>query len=182
MAARALIVVDIQNEYFPGGNLPLEGIEQAAENAARMIDFARKNQDLVVHIHHEMPMANAPIFAPGSDGLKINDAVAPVESEPVIQKHSPNAFLNTNLKEVLEENGVNEVLIVGAMSQMCIDATSRAAADMGYKLTVVHDACATRDLEFEGRTIPAAQVHDTIMAALEFAYGTVTTTKALTAA
>ncbi|BBI60848.1 hypothetical protein HSBAA_21540 [Vreelandella sulfidaeris] len=92
-------------------------------------------------------------------------------------KHFPNSFRETGLKALLDEQSIEEVVIIGAMSHMCIDATSRAASDFGYKTTIIHDACATMDLEFEGATVPASQVHATIMAALAFAYGTVTTTE-----
>ena len=91
-------------------------------------------------------------------------------------KNYPNSFLKSELKQVLDEKGVEELVIVGAMSHMCIDATTRAASDFGYKTTVVHDACATRDLEFRGQMVPAAQVHATLMSALAFAYATIVTT------
>ncbi|MBH8578998.1 isochorismatase family protein [Halomonas pacifica] len=94
----------------------------------------------------------------------------------MLPKHYPNAFLETGLKELLDKPGIEELVIIGAMSHMCIDATSRAASDLGDKTTIIHNACAALDLEFEGQAVPAAQVHATIMAALAFAYGTVTTT------
>jgi nicotinamidase-related amidase len=74
---------------------------------------------------------------------------------------------------MLDESGVEEVMVVGAMSHMCIAATARAAKDFGYNTVVVHDACATRDVEFSGVTVPAAQVHAANMSALAFAYGDV---------
>lgn len=67
---------------------------------------------------------------------------------------------------------VQEIVMVGAMSHMCVDAVVRAAADMGYPVTVLHDACATLGLSFGGVTVPAAQVHAAMMAAFEFGYGT----------
>lgn len=178
MSKRAIIVVDIQNEYFADGKLPLTGIEQAAAQAARVIEHARAAGYPVIHIHHEVPDPQASFFTPGSPGVEIHPSVAPRAAETVLLKHYPNAFLETGLKELLDKQGIEQVVIVGAMSHMCIDATSRAASDLGYATTIVHDACATLDLEFEGQTVPAAQVHATIMAALAFAYGTVTTTEA----
>jgi len=77
---------------------------------------------------------------------------------------------------MLDAKGIEEVVVIGAMSHMCIDATSRAASDFGYKTIVVHDACATRDLEFGGQVVPAAQVHAAQMAALGFAYAAITAT------
>lgn len=176
MSKRAVIVVDIQNEYFSSGKLPLVNIEQAAAKAAQVIDAARQNKDLLVHVHHEFPDPNASLFTPGSDGVNIHESVAPESDEPVILKNYPNSFLKTNLKERLDANGIEEVVVIGAMSHMCIEATSRAASDFGYKVTVLEDACATMDLEFNGVKVPAAHVHATAMAALEFAYASIKST------
>ena len=176
MSKRAIIVIDLQNEYWPGGNLPLEGIDAAAANAARVIAHGRKQGDLIVNIRHEMP--GAPVFVPGSTGAEINAAVTPAESEPVITKNFPNAFRETGLKALLDETGIEEVTVVGAMSHMCVDATVRAANDFGYATTTIHDACATRELEFNGATVPAAHVQTAMMSALAFFYGEVVSTDA----
>jgi len=176
MSARAIIVVDLQNEYLPSGKLPLVGIGEAAANAAKVIGAARAKGDMVIHVRHEALSAEAPFFVPGSRGVEINPVVQPTEGEPIVVKHYPNSFRGTELKQMLDAKSVEEVVIVGAMSHMCIAATSRAAADFGYKTVVVHDACATRDLEFNGLIVPAAQVHAANMAALAFAYGAVVAT------
>ena len=177
MSNRAIIVVDIQNEYFSGGKLPLEGIEKAAANAAKVIEHARSANDLVIYVQHESADPEIPFFTPGTPEVAIHPMVTPLEQETVVVKNFPNSFRETGLKALLDEQSIEDVVIIGAMSHMCIDATSRAASDFGYKTTVIHDACATMDLEFEGTTVPASQVHATIMAALAFAYGTVTTTE-----
>lgn len=176
MGKRAVVVVDLQNDYFPAGRLPLVDIEQAVTNAARVIDDARMKGDAVIHVRHEFIAPDAPFFAPGTEGARIHPAVAPLDGEPVVLKNYPNSFLKTGLKQMLDATGIEEVVVVGAMSHMCIDATTRAASDLGYKIFVVHDACATRDIEFGGLVVPAAQVHAALMAALAFAYATVTTT------
>ena len=176
MNKRAIIVVDLQNEYLATGKLPLVGIDTALANATRVIAAARAKGELVIHVRHEMAQAGAPVFVPGSDGVQIIPAVAPVEGESVVLKNYPNSFRDTVLQDTLKAGGIEEVVVVGAMSDVCIDATARAAADLGYDLTVVHDACATRDKAFGDSVVPAAQVHATIMSALEFGYGKVTTT------
>ena len=173
MSKRALIVVDIQNDYFAGGRCPLVGIDAAADNAARAIAAARDAGDLVVHIRHEFRTADAPFFAPGSHGAQIHPKAQSQDSETVVVKHFPNAFRDTGLKALLDKSGIEEVTIVGAMSHMCVDAATRAACDFGYKVTVVHDACATRDLTFNEVTVPAAQVHAAFMAALASSYAKV---------
>lgn len=178
MNKRAIIVVDLQNEYLPTGKLPLVGIESALKNAARVIAAARDNGELLIHVRHEFAQPGASVFVPGSDGVQIIPAVAPAEGETVILKNHPNSFRDTNLKQMLDDQGVEALVVIGAMSHMCIEATSRAAADFGYPVTVVNDACATMDLEFEGTQVPAAQVHAAAMAALAFAYATITNTDA----
>ncbi|NTE56109.1 cysteine hydrolase [Agrobacterium tumefaciens] len=181
MSKRAIVVVDLQNDYFPGGKYELVGINEAAKNAARVIEAARAKGDRVIHVQHIFPSKDAPFFTPGSEGIEINPAVAPREGETVVVKNYPNSFLKTELKEILDADGIEDVVVVGAMSHMCIDATTRAASDFGYKTTVVQDACATRDLEHEGITVPASSVHAAMMSALGFAYATITDTDAYVA-
>jgi len=177
MPKRALVLIDIQNDYFPGGKWTLSGIESAADNAAKVLAAARAAGDLVVHVRHEFPTAEAPFFAPGSEGAKIHPKTRNLDGEQVVLKHHVNSFRETDLKAILDRNGVEEVVICGAMSHMCVDAGTRAANDLGYQCVVVHDACATRDQEFEGTVVPAAQVHAAFMAALRFGYATLLTTE-----
>ncbi|MBN9025898.1 MAG: cysteine hydrolase [Rhizobiales bacterium] len=173
MSQRALIIVDLQNDYFPDGNFPLDGIDAAAANAAKVLEAARRSGDTVIHVQHHSQAPNAPFFVPGTRGVEIHAAVRPAEGEAVVTKNYPNSFRATTLKELLDRNGVEDVVIVGAMSHMCIAATGRAAADFGYRTTVIHDACATRALEFNGTVIPSAQVHAANMAPLAFGYAKV---------
>lgn len=175
MSRTALILVDIQNDYFDGGLWPVHQMEMVAEKAALLLEHARKEGMDVVHIHHEIPNENAPFFRPGSEGAKIHASVAPVEGEAVILKHRPNSFQGTDLNQELKDAGVTDVVICGAMSQMCIDATARAAADFGYKVTVVENACGAKEQVFNGRVIEAEQVHAAFMAPLAMSYGSVVT-------
>ena len=172
MSKRALILIDIQNDYFPGGRWTLHGIDAAADNAGKLLAAARQAGDLVVHIRHEFPTSDAPFFTPGSVGAQNHPKVKNVGEEPVVVKHQINSFRDTDLKDILDRHGIQEVIICGAMSHMCVDAATRAANDLGYRCTVIHDACASRDLEFNGTTIPAAQVHAAYMSALQFGYAT----------
>ena len=170
MSRSALIVIDIQKDYFPGGRWTLSGMDDAADNAGRLLAAARQAGDLVVHIRHEFPTTDAPFFAPGSEGAQIHEKAKNLESEPVVLKHFINSFRETKLKEILNSHDIQSVVICGAMSHMCVDAATRAANDFGYDCTVIHDACASRDLEFQGVKVPAAQVHAAFMAALQFGY------------
>ena len=176
MTQRALVIVDLQNDYFPDGSFPLDGIDAAAANAARVLEAARRAGDTVIHIQHQALSPESGFFVPGTPGVAIHAAVRPAEGETVVVKNYPNSFRATPLKEILDTAGIEDVVIVGAMSHMCIAATGRAAADFGYRTTVVHDACATRALEFDGVAIPSAQVHAANMAALAFGYAKVVAT------
>lgn len=182
MSKQALIVVDIQNDYFPQGKWPLAGAEAAADNAARLIEAFRQGADQVVHIRHEFTSDSAPFFTPGSEGAQLHPKVLNRADEPVVLKHFVNSFRETELQTVLDHHGIKHLVIVGSMSHMCIDGVARAAADMGYEVTVIHDACASRDLEFNGLVVPAAQVHAAFMSALGFAYANVVSTEQFLAA
>lgn len=175
MSKRAIIIVDLQNDYLTSGRFPLMGIDAALDNAARVVEAARQAGDLVINIRHESP-ADGPFFAAGTPGAEIVPIMAPREGETVLTKHYPNSFRETGLSDLLSSAGVDSVTVLGAMSHMCIDATARAAADLGYKTTIVEDACATRDLEFKDQVVSADKVHAAYMSALAFAYGEVVTT------
>lgn len=182
MAKQALILVDIQKDYFSQGKWPLAGADAAADNAARLLKAFRDAGDSVVHIRHEFTSEEAPFFTPGSDGAKLHPKVLNQGNEPVVLKHFVNSFRETELQSILDEQGIRELVVVGSMSHMCIDGITRAANDLGYSVTVIHDACASRDLEFNGLTVPAAHVHAAFMSALGFAYANVVSTDEFLAA
>ncbi|WP_442485618.1 cysteine hydrolase family protein [Aeoliella sp. SH292] len=170
MPRYALIVIDVQNDYFPGGRWALSGIDAAADNAARLLAAAREDGQLVVHIRHEFPTADAPFFAPGSEGAQIHPKAQNLPGEPVVLKHHINSYRETALNDILKQHDMKDVVICGAMSHMCVDAATRASNDLGYGCTVIHDACASRDLEFDGVKVPAEYAHAAFMAALQFGY------------
>ena len=175
MSKRALVLIDLQRDYFPGGLCTLHRADEAVEKAAQVLEAARAAGDYVVHVHHEFQSDDAPFFRPGSEGAFIHDRVKPLDGEDTVLKHQVNAFLETNLKELLDARGITYITFVGMMSHMCIDAATRAASDFGFSNIVIEDACATFDQEFGGRVVPAEDVHAAYMSALSFAYATVTT-------
>jgi nicotinamidase-related amidase len=174
---QALLLIDVQNDYFPGGAHTLAGIEAASANAGELLARFRDAGLPLIHVRHEFPTSDAPFFRPGTPGAEIHPSVAPAAGETVITKHAVNAFHCTDLKQRLDALGIDQLVIAGAMSHMCIEGATRAAADLGYKCGVIHDACATRDQEFAGRIVPAADVHAASMSALGFAYADVTALK-----
>jgi len=169
----ALILIDIQNDYFPGGAMELAGMSHAAVKARELLAAWRQERRPIFHVQHLALGPGATFFRPDTVGVEIHESVRPLPGEGLVRKHYPNAFRDTGLLEALTNAGVEEVIIAGAMSHMCIDATTRAGFDFGFTCTVIHDACASRDLVFEGGTIPAAQVHGAFMAALGMRYARV---------
>jgi nicotinamidase-related amidase len=168
-----LVLVDIQKDYFPGGRMELMGMEAAGSTASVLLELFRKNGWPTFHIQHISVNPGATFFLPDTPGAEIHDSVKPRSEDVLIQKNYPNSFRETDLYDSIKKTGVQQLVICGAMSHMCIDATTRAAADLGFRCTVIHDGCATRNLEFSGKTIPAEEVHGSFMAALGAAYAKV---------
>jgi nicotinamidase-related amidase len=169
----ALILVDIQNDYFPGGKMVLEGMEAASRKAAKLLRHFRQRKLPVFHIRHISVRPGATFFLPDSPGSEIHPSVAPLAGEVVVVKRFPNGFRETDLNERLKQAGAARIVFCGAMSHMCIDATVRAAADLGFACRVAHDACATRSLGFGSETVSAREVHAAFMAALASSYAEV---------
>ncbi len=172
----ALILVDIQNEYFEGGNIPLHQPEEAAAQAKRLITHFRDSSLPVFHVRHINSRPGAVTFLPDSIGSEIHMSVAPQGGETVIIKHFPSAFLQTGLAAELQRQDVDHIVICGMMSHMCIDTTVRAAQDHSFSVTLPEDACTTRALVWNGQVIPAETVHHTFMAALSGMFAQVVTT------
>ncbi len=170
---KALLLVDIQNDYFPGGRMELVGMKEAASQARALLAAFRQRQWPTYHIQHVSLRKGAAFFIPGTPGVEIHASIAPRPGETIINKHFPNSFRDTGLKERLAAAEVGELVVCRAMSHMCIDASSRAAVDHGFSCVVIHDACATRDLSFGETLIPARQVHAAFMAALASFYARV---------
>jgi len=166
----ALVIIDIQEFYFPGGKVPLSQPEAAAANARRLLDVFRARDWPVIHVRHE--------FEPGGD---IRPIVAPRSNETVITKHAVNAFLNTPLLELLQQQKIERLVLVGMQTHMCLEAAVRAARDSGFQCLVAHDACATRDLPFGDRMVAAADVHAATLATLQGTYAQVRSTAELLA-
>lgn len=163
---KVLVLIDIQNDYFPGGSMELTGMESAANNAAKVLQFFRENNTPVIHIQHLSIRPGSTFFIPETTGALIHQSVLPLKSETVINKHFPNSFRDTMLFQNLKDLRIEQIVFCGAMSHMCIDTTIRAAFDLGFKCQVVTDACATKDLYFAGVKIEAEKVHAAFMAAL----------------
>jgi len=157
----ALLVIDVQNFYFPGGRSELVEPEKAAEKAAIAIREARETGNPVIFIQHK-----------SAAGMEINNIVKPSEGEKIFVKTEVNSFLGTGLKEYIDALEADTLVICGMQTQMCVEAAVRAAHDFGYSVILLHDACATRNLKFGDREVSAADVHSSTLATLK-SYGTV---------
>lgn len=158
----ALVLIDIQEFYFDTTKMPLVGREEAAQKAAEILDYFRKNNMPVIHVRHE-------------GGGDIRPEVSPLEGEKVIEKKQVNAFLGTDLLDYLRSKGITRLVLAGMQTHMCLEGATRAAADYGFRCTVIGDACATRDLTYGDKTIKAEDVHYSTLATLE-TYAKVMTT------
>lgn len=164
--SRTLLIVDIQNDYFPDGAMPLVGADSAGAAAVTVLASFRRTEDPVVHVQHVWDAPDATFMRPGTDGVEIHPTVRPLEHETVVTKVHPNAFHETALGQVLDELSTRELVVMGMMTSMCVDSTVRAASERGFDVTVVHDACAAPDLTFGDVRVGGAEVHAAFMAAM----------------
>ncbi|MFZ2445735.1 MAG: cysteine hydrolase family protein [Syntrophobacteraceae bacterium] len=169
----ALILIDLQNDYFPGGKMELVGSVAASLRAAEVLALFREQKLPLVHIRHISVRPGAAFFLPGTSGAAFHENVKPLATETVIEKNFPNSFRATRLLDHLKETGIKNLAIAGMMTHMCVDATTRAAFDHGFECTLLHDACATKVLSFRDTTVPAEHVHAAFLSALNGIYAKV---------
>lgn len=175
----ALVVIDIQQFYFEGGLVPLTGSVEAAAQARRVLDAFRARSLPIIHIRHVPATVAIVDGEPADPQYRIRPEVQPAAGEKVISKRFANSFRETDLLETLRQKRITRVVIVGMQTHMCVEAASRAATDLGFDVVVVHDACATRPLEFEGKKVPAEMVHAGALAAIKGTYGRVVSAETL---
>ena len=124
-----LLIIDLKNDYFPGGKNPLERSAKAAEQARRLLEAFRQSSHPVVHVEHLSTRPGATFFVPGTHGAEIYPLVQPLAGEVIIQKHYPNSFRETPLLEILHDLNTHRLVVTGMMTHMCLDAGVRAAVD-----------------------------------------------------
>ncbi|MBR3283162.1 MAG: cysteine hydrolase [Ruminococcus sp.] len=162
----ALLIIDVQNDYFPGGACELYHAREAEDNIIRLIDESRKAGRPIVYVRHINPPDDT-FFLEGTPGCEISDRIKPRPEDIVIDKNYPNSFLETDLEVCLRSLEIQKLIVCGMMTHMCVDTTVRAAMDYGYKVEVAANACATMDLEINGEVIPAETVQKTYLASLK---------------
>lgn len=165
----ALLLLEIQNDYFPNGRIPLEKSVEASSRAQSILNVYRERQLPAIHVQHISTQPDATYFLPCTKGAEFYSNVQPIKGETIIKKHYPNSFKDTNLLNHLIKNKINHLVICGMMTHASVDATVRAAHDLGFSCTVIHDACATKTLEFNQMHIPTQEVHFAFLAAFQSA-------------
>ena len=175
----ALLIVDVQNDYARGGKMELVGFERALEKVQEALQLFRQKGKTVIHVQHVNTSPKATFFLPDTPGVSIHPRVSPKENEMHIVKHFPNSFHETRLADVLAAKNVRNLVVCGMMTHMCIDTTVRSARERGFLVTLLEDACATRDLMIDGEIIPARIVHKAFMASIHGVFANVIPTQAL---
>ncbi len=170
---QAFLIIDVQNDYFPGGKFELSGALDALDAIRRTLEVVRQKGLPVIFVRHVNVRPGAAFFLPGTEGERIRAEIAPREGEDVVVKHTPDSFYQTNLAELIRSRGITELLVCGMMTHMCVDTTVRAALPYGLPVTLMSDGCATRDLEYAGKIIPASVVQDAFLAAMNGIFATV---------
>ncbi|MDH6253661.1 nicotinamidase-related amidase [Chryseobacterium sp. H1D6B] len=180
LESTALLIIDVQNDYFAGGKMELSGSDKAGKNVKQLLEYFRMHHLPIIHIQHIALQKDADFFLPNTLGAEINSLVKPKENEKVITKHYPNSFRETDLLEYLQSKGIKKLVITGMMTDVCVDATVRASMDFGFTNTVIGDAVATRDRDLYGQTVKAVDINTSYLAgmsALGGLYAKILTTK-----
>ena len=175
----ALVIIDIQNDYFPDGKNELVNSVEASLKAKDLLEHFRQRNLPVVHIRHLSVRPGSTYFIPGTKGAEIHANVQPLQNEKIIIKNYPNSFRETGLHDYLQEQQIEHLVISGMMSHMCVDSTARAGKDLGYRITIAEDACATKDLILQEQKIPGPEIHRAFMAGLSYYYAEIKTSSQL---
>lgn len=169
----ALLLIEIQNDYFPNGRMPIEKSTYVAAKGKQLLQAYRAREWPVIHVQHISTRPNDTYFLPCTKGSEFHPDFQPAKGEFIVKKHYPNSFRDTTLLNILTKNHITHLAICGMMTHNAVDATTKAAYDNGLLCTVLHDACATKDLHFNEITLPAQNVHHAFLAALEPIYASV---------
>jgi len=162
----ALLIIDVQNDYFVGGKCELVNPMEALANIEHVLNYFREKSQTIIHVQHINDNNSITYFYPDTKGAEIHVKVKPIKGEYLVNKNDSNCFTSQKLKEIIKNENITNLVICGMMTHMCIDTTVRASRYEGLKVTLVNDACATKDLEINSSVIPAKTVHEIFMAAL----------------
>ncbi|CAI3143369.1 Streptothricin hydrolase [Acinetobacter oleivorans] len=162
---QALLVIDVQNDYFKNGKMELIGPDQALEKIKQLEQYFSEKNLPIIYVQHINP-PQASFFQENTDGVLLHPELSAHDESLIVIKHYPNSFLETNLDELLKAHQIEQLVITGMMTHMCIDSGTRAAKELGYQPILIADATATRDLSYGGKTTKAEDVQTAFLTAL----------------
>jgi nicotinamidase-related amidase len=176
LSKSALIMIDLQNTYR-SGPMQLSGVEEAMIEAKKLLDMARALKIPIFHIQHDAG-PGSPYDTQAETGA-ICKEVAAIDGESVITKNYPNAFFNTDLDQQLKAANIKSIILAGFMTHMCVNSTAHGGFNLGYAVTVVASATATRALQAaNGKVLGAQEVHDGAIASTRDLYAAIADTVA----
>ncbi|QSE76936.1 cysteine hydrolase [Lactococcus taiwanensis] len=164
---KALMIIDVQKDYFTAGKMELYQPEKALQRINKLEESFLALEWPIIYIQHINVKKDASFFIPNTKGAKLHEKLKLRSHSIIIEKNFPNSFKNTQLLDILQYFKVEQVVITGMMTHMCVDSTTRAAAELGFKPILLTDATATRSLNYLGEEVTAKQVQISYLAALQ---------------
>jgi len=159
---RALLVIDVQNEYFTGA-MPISYPHESFENIIKVMKIAKENNIMVIAIQHTALQKNSTVFSKGSLQWQLHEKVKDVGYDYLIEKNLPGSFTDTDLHKIFMQHYIDTVTIIGYMTQMCCDTTSRQAFHLGYSVEFLSDATGTLDVSNNAGKVSAEELHRAIL-------------------
>lgn len=172
----ALVIIDVQNDYFPGGRFVLFRAKAALRKTLILRDWARKLGFTVVWARHTSRSPGSFFLLPGTPGADLHPALEPRDGEVILDKDDPNCFVGTELEPLLKARGIDTVVWAGMMSWMCVETTVRSAKDRGYRNFVAHDATASGWMTGPYGLVTPWSAQRAFLSALGFVHATVLST------
>ncbi len=163
---KGLLIIDVQQDYFPGGKMPLVQPEAALKQINRLEEHFLQNDLPIIYIQHVKYDLKADFFKVGTKGVQLHPDLRTPAQSIIIKKLFPNSFFKTSLEKSLKKLGVQQLVITGMMTHMCVDSTTRASCELGFRPIVISDAAATKDLAINGKLVTAADVQAAFLSAL----------------
>jgi nicotinamidase-related amidase len=170
---RALIVVDVQNEYFEGGALPISYPPHSFEHIKTAIAKAQEKGIFTVLVQHTSLTENAGSFVRGSHLWEFHDEIKKIKPDLYIEKNHASSFVGTDLNYRLRTLGIDTVTIIGYMTQNCCDATARDASQLGYNVEFLSDANGTLAFSNSAGEVSAEELHRSFLVAQAFGFSRV---------
>ncbi len=170
---KALLVIDVQNEYFTG-KLKVTYPNNSFDNILKVMDYAKENNMIVIIVQHTALFGDT--FIKNSNGWELQPMILEKSYDYIIEKTKPSSFYETNLEEILKKENITEIVISGYMTQMCCDTTAREAFHRGYHVDFLSDATGTIDVNNEVGVISSKDLHKATLIAQSLKFSNVIST------